>query len=131
MILDTTVLIAAERDSVALHDLVADDDDLAMAALTVAELWVGVELADRDRRGRREALVESLVATISIESYDLRVASAHAGLLADTRRRGRPRGSHDLIIAATAIASDRTLVTYDARGFSGLPGLDMRSGSSR
>jgi tRNA(fMet)-specific endonuclease VapC len=50
----------------------------------------------------------------------------HARLLAATRRSGKPRGAHDLIIAATAIGSGRVVVTADARGFAELPDLVVR-----
>lgn len=98
-----------------------------MAAVTAAELLVGVELADRHRRGRRSAYVERILAEIPVESYDLDVARAHAVLLADSRRSGRPRGAHDLIIAATAASTNRALVTADPAGFEGLPGVIVRS----
>jgi predicted nucleic acid-binding protein len=35
------------------------------------------------------------------------------------------RGAHDLIIAATAIASDRSVISADTGGFTGLSGLDV------
>ena len=55
----------------------------------------------------------------------VRRGKAVAHLLAATRRAGRPRGAHDLIIAATAGASSRTIVTADPGGFEGLPGLQV------
>lgn len=128
LILDTTVLVAAERSGDALDELIADTDDVAIAAVTAAELLVGVELADDERRPRRERFVEALLDTVPVEDYDLHVARAHAGLLAHTRRVGRSRGAHDLLIAATASARDRTVVTADRPGFEGLPGVTVRSG---
>jgi tRNA(fMet)-specific endonuclease VapC len=110
-----------------LDELVDDDDDVAMAAVTVAELLVGVELADRRRRKSRERYVTSLLAAIPVESYDTDVARSHAGLLAHTRRSGRARGAHDLIIAATALARARTIVTADVKGFEDLPGVGLRA----
>jgi tRNA(fMet)-specific endonuclease VapC len=62
---------------------------------------------------------------ISVENYDLDVAEAHAELLVAARRMGTPRGGHDLIIAATARARDRSVVTLDRRGFADLPGVDV------
>ena len=47
-------------------------------------------------------------------------------LLAHAAQTGRPRGAHDLIIAATALAHGRTVVTLDRRGFEGLPGVQVR-----
>jgi tRNA(fMet)-specific endonuclease VapC len=122
------VLVAVERGRASLDRVVADDDDVAIAAITAAELFVGVQLAEGRMRQRRQAFLDELVARIPVETYDLDVAWAHAGLLAHTRRSGRPRGAHDLIIAATALARDRAVVTADPRGFDELPGLVTRVG---
>jgi tRNA(fMet)-specific endonuclease VapC len=127
LILDSAVLIATERTTRQLNRLIADADDVAIAAITASELLVGVELADDAHRDRRAAFVRSVLDTIPIESYDLVVARAHAGLLAHVRQAGRPRGAHDLIIAATAIATDRIVVSPDAAAFAELPGVHSRS----
>jgi tRNA(fMet)-specific endonuclease VapC len=120
------VLIAAERASAATDDVMGDDDDVAMAAVTVAELLVGVELADRQYQAARRGYVNALIDTIPIEPYDLEVARTHAELLAHTHKEGRPRGAHDLLIAATARRSGRTVVTADATGFADLPQVNVR-----
>ena len=91
----------------------------------MAELLLGVELADDEHRDTRRAYVDDVLAIVPVLPYDARVAAAHAALLASVRRAGRPRGAHDLIIAATAVASDRALISADADGFTGLPGLDV------
>lgn len=117
------MLIDAERDDAALERHVGDDDDVAIAAITVAELLVGVELADRRRRPRRERYVTELLHLLPLESYGLDVAKPHAQLLADTRRTGATRGAHDLIIAATALARDREIVSSDASAFGRLPSV--------
>ena len=109
-----------------LDDLIGDEDDVVIAAITVAELLVGVELADAANRLRRQALVDSVVATVPVEDYDLEIARSHAQLLARTRRSGRGRGAHDLVIAATALARDRIVVTADRGGFADLPGVTVR-----
>jgi tRNA(fMet)-specific endonuclease VapC len=70
--------------------------------------------------------VDSLLATIPVEPYDLPVARIHAELLAHTRTTGRARGAHDLLIAATARTHTRTVVTADTAGFSDLPGVTIR-----
>ena len=126
LILDTTVLIAAERASTSTDEVMSDEDDIAMAAVTAAELLVGVRLADGERQPGRRRYVDALIDTIPIEPYDLEVARAHAALLAHTYEAGRPRGSHDLLIAATARKSGRTVVTADSRGFADLPQVDVR-----
>jgi tRNA(fMet)-specific endonuclease VapC len=123
------VLVEAEREGIAFLDrMIADEDDVAVAAITVAELAVGVELADDRRRAGREAFVAGVLNAVSIESYELDVARAHGSLLAHTRRTGRPRGAHDLIIAATARARQRAVVSTDADGFAELPEVPVLSG---
>jgi tRNA(fMet)-specific endonuclease VapC len=125
LILDTTVLIDAERDGDALSELIDDGDDVAIAAITVAELKVGVQLAKGGRRGKRERFVAAVLDAVSVEVYDLDVAEAHAALLAHVRRAGTPRGAHDLLIAATARARERQVLTLDRRGFADLPGVEL------
>lgn len=117
----------AERERAAIGSLVTDADEGAIAVVTAAELLLGVELSDPRQRPQRRAYVDAVLAVIPIEDYDLEVARAHARLLAYTRHSGRPRGAHDLIVAATASARAGIVVTADTSGFDGLPGVDVRS----
>ena len=126
LILDSSVVIDSERAGRRLNQVIADDDDIAIAAITAAELLVGVELADDAHRAARAAFVRSVLDTVPIEDYDVHVAEAHARLLAHVRRSGRPRGAHDLVIAATALARDRIVVTADVHAFADLPGVSVR-----
>jgi tRNA(fMet)-specific endonuclease VapC len=109
--------------------VIDDGDDVAIAAITVAELRVGIQLAKGRRREKREHFVAAVLDAVSIESYDPKVAEAHADLLAHVRRAGAPRGTHDLIIAATARAQERQVVSPDKGAFAGLPGVSTASGS--
>ena len=106
--------------------MIADEDDVAIAAITVAELRVGYLLASGRARTERKAFITDLLAAVPVVDYDLEVAEAHAELLAEVRRQGKPRGAHDLLIAATAKASRRTVVTADATAFANLAGLEVR-----
>ena len=107
LILDTGVLIASERAKASWGDVLQADDDVALAAVSVAELRTGVELASDGRREAREAFLDQVLATIPVEEYDVAVAQVHGRLLATVHRTGTQRGAHDLIIAATAAgASD-------------------------
>jgi len=91
--------------------------------LDAVELEVGIHLASDGHRADRRTAVESIVNSVQVLSYDLDVAHRHAVLLAHIRRVGSPRGRHDLIVAATALASGRTVMTADTSGFVGLPGV--------
>lgn len=124
LILDTSILIEVERGEGKLLESLDDVDDVAIAAITVAELRVGVRLTKRrHQRAQYELFIASILDAISVETYEVEVAEAHAELLAHVRRAGTPRGAHDLIIAATALARDRKVVTLDRRAFADLPGV--------
>jgi predicted nucleic acid-binding protein len=90
-------LVGAERGGDSLEEVIDDGDDVAVAAITVAELRVGVQLAKGRRREKRKRFVAAVLDAVSIEAYDLDVAEAHAALLAHVRRAGTPRGTHDPI----------------------------------
>jgi tRNA(fMet)-specific endonuclease VapC len=106
--------------------VIADDDEVAIAAVTLAELLVGVLLADDPHRAGRQRFVEEIRAVIPVVDYDSTVAAAHAQLLVAVRHLGRPRGAHDLIIAATAKATQREVVSADASAYHDLPGVSVR-----
>lgn len=127
VILDTGVLVAAVRGRLDLA-AIAEEDDVALPAVALAEYLTGVELdTDPARRAVQQAFLEDLLAVTPVVDYTPDVAVQHAVLLAHVRRTGRPRGAHDLIIAATARATDRLLVSTDANaGFTDLPELKVR-----
>lgn len=127
LLFDTTFLVDAERNGGDLDAVIDDDDDIAIAAITVAELRVGALLANRRHRAARTGYVEDILTTVPVLDYNLEVAEAHASLLVGVRTEGRPRGAHDLIIAATAKAFDRTVVTSDRTAFADLDGVSVRS----
>jgi tRNA(fMet)-specific endonuclease VapC len=125
LILDTGILVAIERGRLRLVDVASPADDIAISAVTAAELWLGLELADDANRSRRSTFVQGIFDLVDVETYDLEVARVHGRLLAENRHAGRQRGFHDLIIAATAAARNRVLMTSD-KGFTGLPGVQVR-----
>jgi tRNA(fMet)-specific endonuclease VapC len=127
LLVDTTFLVDAERGGDNLDQFIGDDDDVAVAAITIAELQVGVLLAEERYRSARQTFVDDVLASLPVIDYDLTVAAAHAALLAEVRRQGRPRGAHDLIIAATARVSRRAVITADATAFVDLIGVEVRS----
>ena len=61
---------------------------LAVAAITVADYRVGVELASGRARAARRAFVDDVMAVIQVLAYEVFVAEAHAVLLGEVRRQG-------------------------------------------
>ncbi|WP_309619846.1 PIN domain-containing protein [Salinibacterium sp.] len=124
LIVDTGVLIAIGRKSLATGTIQAEDD-LVISSVTLTELLTGVELAREPQRAERQAFVDGLLDVLPVEPYDDAAARAHASLLAHVYRSGTPRGAHDLVTAATAKATSRILLTTDQSArFDELPGVN-------
>jgi tRNA(fMet)-specific endonuclease VapC len=123
VILDTGTLIAIERGQLGV-DAVLGADDAAIAAVTALELLVGVERADEAHKQARSVRVEAILASLPIEEYTLAVARIHARLTVEAMSKGKPRSAYDMMIAATAAATNRILLTTDAKAeFGQLPGI--------
>jgi tRNA(fMet)-specific endonuclease VapC len=127
LILDTGVLVAAFRGRLDFGGFL-DSDDVALPAVVIAEYFAGVHLdKDDGRSAAQREFLEDVLAVVPVEDYTATVARHHAVLLAEVTRLGVPRGTLDLIIAATARATGRVLVTTDGRArFGDLPGVDAR-----
>ncbi len=123
LILDTNVLIAYERGTIDRAAL--DDDELAIAAVSVAEYRAGIELADTPERAADRARALAIITSaLDVLDYTTTTAVHHGCLLAHVRRSGTPRGAHDLIIAAHAAETGRTVLSKDVKAhFNGLPGV--------
>ena len=78
------------------------DDRFEVAAITIAELWHGVERASASHRARRQKYLEAIVAVLPIIAYTEETAYYHARLWSDLGTSGKIIGAYDLIVAATA-----------------------------
>lgn len=127
-VIDSSVLIAAERETLAYGPLLkaAGDEMVVISVITASELLHGVNrMKPGVKRARVETLVEGLLARIPIVPFDLPVARVHAMLSADLGARGTPVGAHDLMIASTAVMLGFKVATRDARSFPKIKGLDI------
>ena len=117
-ILDTSVVIAA--------DIQPLDGELAISAITLAELHFGVLVAQqqmvRSERLRRLLIVQRKFDALPVDEAVAASYGQVAAAVVDAGRRPRAR-SMDLLIAATAHAHAARLYTRNANDFDGLGGL--------
>ena len=99
------------------------EQQFEVAAITVAELWHGVERATAAHRAKRQAYIEKVLAAVRIIPYTERTAREHARLWAQLESIGKMIGDYDLIIAATALERDSHLATFNVRHFAAVEGL--------
>lgn len=128
MILDSSVLIAKERGRFALDEFLAahPDESCWLSAVTVSELWHGVERATPpERKNQRERTVMEWLADFAVLHFDAEVARTHARIWADLETRGTMIGPHDLQIAATALHHRHKIATLNQKEFVRVPGLQL------
>lgn len=122
-LLDTSVFIADEQGRALLAERLPDE--AAVSVVTLAELELGVHLANSDAvRAKRLRTLGAVRATYAALPVDGAVASAFAELVAAARRTGRRPRVQDTWIAATARAHEVPVYSQDA-DFVGLPGVDV------
>lgn len=125
IVIDTGIIIRAEREGVD-FSLWEEYGPAYLSAITVSELLVGVHRADTaDRRAKRLAFVEAVLAKLPVLDFTAGIARLHAGLFASLAQQGQLIGAHDLIIAATALSHGCAVLTTNRAEFKRVPGLTV------
>lgn len=129
-LLDTNIVsnITKPTPSESLMAWMADqaDTDLFIASLTVAEIKRGVlEKPAGKKRNQLEAWFSGpdgppALFADRILAFDTKAALIWARLMADGKRKGRPRSGLDTIIAAVAEANGCVVVTDNEKDFGGI-----------
>lgn len=122
-LIDTSTCIEAIRGGASVRGrMIAAARDCAVSVMTVVELRWGASLsrqpaAERDR-------VDALLFPWPVLDFSPQCVEPFLRLRSDLRRLGSTVGDMDLMIAATALAAGRTVVTAD-RDFLRIPGLPV------
>jgi predicted nucleic acid-binding protein len=121
-LLDTSVVIDLDRLDPSKLPI-----EVAVSAITMAELAAGPHAAsDADERGRRQDRLQRAEAAFDPLPFDSEAARAYGRIYAAVTAAGRKaRGARavDLLIAATACASDLPLYTRNGADFEALEDL--------
>lgn len=128
VVLDTSILVAAERRALRFEALLESlgDEPVAISAVTASELLHGCHRAsDAGIRARRSAFVEALLDALPILPFGLAEARLHAQIWAELARRGAMIGPHDLLIAASAMARGYLVASLNQRDFARVAGLQV------
>jgi tRNA(fMet)-specific endonuclease VapC len=123
-LLDTDTCIALLRGEERVIRRVRQEspDDVAVSAMTEAELAYGALKSSSPKRNRDR--VEALLAApFEILPFDREAARCHAELRFALR--SQPIGERDLVIASIAVSRGRVLVTGNRREFERVPHLAL------
>lgn len=127
IILDTDIIIKGEKGTFDLIGWLAAQtgQELEISAITIAELWHGIERATPSHRAKRERYLMTVVERLDAIPYTEATALVHARIWATLESSGNMIGAHDLILAATALERGSTVATFNQRHFTQVPGLNV------
>jgi tRNA(fMet)-specific endonuclease VapC len=127
IILDADVVIGGERGTFDLKKWVTSqpNERFELAAITVAELWHGVERAKGAHKIKRERYLSTILQSLPIIPYTEHTAYEHARIWAELGASGRMIGFYDLIVGATALEHGSQVATFNKRHFAQIRGLNV------
>ena len=88
---------------------------LCVSSITLSELEYGVEKSER--RDQNKAALAEFIAPIEVKGYDDLAAAQYGKIRSSLEKKGQLLGSLDMLIAAHAVALNRTLVTNNVKEF--------------
>jgi tRNA(fMet)-specific endonuclease VapC len=127
IMLDADVIIRGERGTLDLATWMSqhESEGFEVAAITVAELWHGVERATGEHRAKRERYIREILEELPMIPYTETTALEHARIWASLESSGQMIGDYDLIVAATAVERGSAVATFNKRHFQRVPGLKV------
>ena len=120
---DAVVDVLRGRHGVAQRLGQVSPEDVAVSAMTVAELLYGSLCSSDPERSERE--VRRFLEVIRIIPFGRAAGAAHSRIRYKLRKQNI--GPNDLVIAATALSNRATVVTANIREFSRVEGLAVES----
>lgn len=125
IILDADVIIGGERGTFNLQQWLAarPDEQFEVAAITVAELWHGVERATGAHRAKRRKYLQTILASLPVIPYTVETAYEHARIWAELESAAKMTGYYDIIVAATALERGSEVATFNLQHFAHIKGL--------
>jgi tRNA(fMet)-specific endonuclease VapC len=127
IILDADVIIRSEKGVFDLQNWMASKagEQFEIAAITVAELWHGVERATGTQRAKRQQYLETILDVLPVIPYTEQTAYEHARIWAELESSGKMIGFYGVIVAATAIERGSDVATFNQRHFAQVKGLTV------
>jgi predicted nucleic acid-binding protein len=132
VILDSSVLIAAERGGQSVRDILKrvqakeGETEAALSAVTIVELTHGIYRARNDiDRERRRAFTEELFRDVTVYPITLEIAQLAGRVEGEQAARGISIAFEDLLIGATALHLNYSVATSNVRHFRLIPKLSV------
>lgn len=133
LILDSSVLISAERKARPVSELLAAIristglTEILLSAVSVIELEHGLWRANTPEIARRRRIyLDGIFAAIPVEPFTKEMGRLAAKIDAEARKQGEVIPFADLQIGATALHFEYAIGTLNVRHFEMIPNLEVR-----
>src|SRR5437660_12642907 len=115
IILDADVVIRGEKGTLDLKSWVKSrpNDRFEIAAITVAELWHGVERATGTHKVTRQRYLSAVLEYLPIIPYTEQTAYDHPRICAEFEASGKMIGFYVIIVGATAVERRSQVPTFN------------------
>lgn len=113
--------LKGKAPAVQLLQTLASTDTLALSTITYGEVFEGIYYGQN--RAHIERIFHHFLRGTVVLPVTRRIAHQFAIIRGDLRHRGQTIGDPDVLIAATALHHNLTLVTQNRRHFQGIAGL--------
>jgi len=132
LILDTSVLIAAERRGESVEDVLVQarlnrqDEAVGISAISVVELTHGIYRANSEKtRGKRSAFVQQAFDSLIVYPATLEITRLAGQIEGEQAARGLAIPFQDLLIGCTALYLGFDIASPNVRHFSLIPNLKI------
>jgi tRNA(fMet)-specific endonuclease VapC len=98
--------------------------DLSLSAITLAEIWYGIEKSPVKKRERRSK-IDKIFTLLKVYPFDEIAAKSYAIIRAQLEGKGLMISERDTQIAAIAVANRLTVVTHNVREFNRVHNLKV------
>jgi tRNA(fMet)-specific endonuclease VapC len=124
-VLDTNTLIYFFKGlgNVGQNLLATAPKDIGIPAVVLYELQYGIEKSTQPRKRKNQ--LRELCSVVDVLPFSTREAEVTGAIRAALERKGTPIGPYDVMIAATTICCQGTLVTNNTKEFKRVPGLKI------
>ncbi|MDO9265059.1 MAG: type II toxin-antitoxin system VapC family toxin [Desulfosalsimonadaceae bacterium] len=96
--------------------------DLAISAITLAEILYGIEKSPVRKQERRQR-IDSICSQLEVIVFDEHAAETYGIIRARLERNGTPISERDLQIASIGLAGQYIVVTHNTKEFERIAGL--------
>jgi predicted nucleic acid-binding protein len=134
LILDSSIVVAAERRGEAVEELLkrvigtVGDQDTALSSVGLTELVHGMYRAQTpELKLRRQRYLDELLRDLTVYPYTRETAMLAGRIDGEQQARGVTIPFGDLLIGATALSLEFSVLTVNLRHFNLIPGLNVIS----